>query len=69
MLAKARTYERGFPWFIFDIFTQYQEQGADYIHALLTGYKDKPPAGFTLPAGHATTTSTSPATRSPCRRR
>ena len=27
VIAKARTYERGFPWFVFDIFTQYQEQG------------------------------------------
>lgn len=51
VLAKARTYERGFPWFIVDIFTQFQEQGVDYIHALMTGYKDKAPAGFTLPAG------------------
>jgi ubiquinol-cytochrome c reductase cytochrome b/c1 subunit len=51
VLAKARGYERGFPWFIFDIFTQYQEEGPDYIHALMTGYHDKPPAGFTLPAG------------------
>ncbi|RXT26146.1 MULTISPECIES: cytochrome c1 [unclassified Bosea (in: a-proteobacteria)] len=45
VLAKARTYERGFPWFIIDIFSQYQENGPDYIHALLTGYKD-PPQGF-----------------------
>jgi cytochrome c1 len=51
MLAKARSYERGFPWFIFDIFTQFQEQGVDYIHALMTGYKDKPPEGVTLPPG------------------
>ncbi len=36
VLAKARSYERGFPWFIFDIFTQFQEQGVDYIQALLT---------------------------------
>jgi ubiquinol-cytochrome c reductase cytochrome c1 subunit len=42
VLAKARTYERGLPWFIFDIFTQYQEQGPDYIAALLKGYKDAP---------------------------
>jgi len=41
-LAKARTYERGFPWFVFDIFTQYQEQGPDYIHAVLNGYEDPP---------------------------
>jgi cytochrome c1 len=48
VLAKARTYERGFPWFIFDIFTQYQENGVDYITALLQGY-EKAPAGFKLP--------------------
>jgi len=52
VLAKARTYERGFPWFVADMFTQFQEQGVDYIHALLTGYEDKPPAGVTLPAGN-----------------
>src|ERR671933_626904 len=44
VIAKARTYERGFPWFIFDIFTQYQEQGVDYSTALLMGYEEKPPA-------------------------
>ncbi|AMN40920.1 cytochrome c1 [Rhodoplanes sp. Z2-YC6860] len=51
VLAKARSYERGFPWFILDIFTQFQEQGVDYIHALMTGYKDKAPEGVTLPPG------------------
>ena len=51
VLAKARGYERGFPWFIFDIFTQFQEHGVDYIHALMVGYKEKPPAGVTLPTG------------------
>lgn len=50
VLAKARTYVRGFPRFIFDIFTQYQEQGPDYIHALLMGYEE-PPAGVTLLPG------------------
>lgn len=50
VIAKARTYERGFPWFVFDIFTQYQEQGPDYIHALMTGY-GAAPAGMTMPAG------------------
>ncbi len=49
-LAKARTYQRGFPWFLFDIVTQYQEQGPDYIAAILTGYQD-PPKGFNLPKG------------------
>jgi ubiquinol-cytochrome c reductase cytochrome c1 subunit len=40
LLAKARKYERGFPWFVFDALPglQYQEVGADYIHAILTGY-------------------------------
>lgn len=50
VIAKARTYERGFPRFVIDIFTQYQEQGPDYITALLLGY-EAPPAGFNLPAG------------------
>jgi ubiquinol-cytochrome c reductase cytochrome b/c1 subunit len=49
-LAKARTYERGFPWFVFDIFTQFQEQGPDYITALMQGYEEAP-KGFVLPAG------------------
>ncbi len=50
VIAKARTYERGFPWFIIDAFTGYQEHGADYIAALLQGYTD-PPAGVELPPG------------------
>jgi cytochrome c1 len=49
-LAKARGIERGFPWFIFDMFTQYQEGGVDYIAGFLNGYAD-PPAGFNLPPG------------------
>jgi ubiquinol-cytochrome c reductase cytochrome b/c1 subunit len=52
-LAKARSYSRGFPWFIFDAVTQYQEQGPDYIAALMSGFQDSPPKGFTLPPnGH-----------------
>ena len=50
VIAKARTYERGFPWFLIDIVTQFQEQGPDYIVALLKGYTDAP-QGFQLPAG------------------
>jgi ubiquinol-cytochrome c reductase cytochrome c1 subunit len=50
VMAKARTYERGFPWFVIDAVTQYQEQGPDYLTALMQGYKD-PPAGFNVPAG------------------
>jgi len=49
-LAKARSYSRGFPWFVFDAFTQYQEQGPDYIAAILNGYVD-PPKDFKLPEG------------------
>ncbi len=49
-LAKARTYERGFPWFVFDMITQYQEQGPDYIVALLQGY-EQPPEDFKVPPG------------------
>ncbi len=50
LITKARTYERGFPWFVFDIFTLYQEQGVDYLRALLLGYED-PPGNFPLPPG------------------
>ena len=46
LITKARSYGRGFPQFLIDFFTQYQEQGPDYVAALLQGYEDKPPAGF-----------------------
>ncbi len=42
VIAKARTYERGFPRFLLDVVTQYQEQGVDYIAALLKGYEQTP---------------------------
>lgn len=41
LLAKGRSYERGFPLFLIDPITQYQEQGVDYIYALLTGYTNE----------------------------
>jgi cytochrome c1 len=52
LIAKARTYERGFPWFVFDMLPglQYQEHGVDYLVALLHGYEDAP-QGFQLPQG------------------
>ena len=52
VLAKARTYERGFPWFILDAlpFVGYAEQGPDYIHALVNGYEE-PPKGVEVPDG------------------
>ena len=38
-LAKARGWERGFPMFLVDFFTQSEEaEGPDYIHAVLLGY-------------------------------
>ena len=46
LLAKARTYERGFPLFLIDPIIQYQEQGADYIYALLNGYTDDKDANW-----------------------
>jgi len=50
VIAKARTYERGFPRFLLDVVTQYQEQGVDYIAALLKGY-EKMPAGMQMAPG------------------
>src|SRR6185369_13408342 len=37
LITKARSYKRGFPMFLFDVFTQYQEQGPDYVAAVLQG--------------------------------
>src|SRR5690606_4854296 len=42
LIAKARGVERGFPTFVFDIFTQYAENGPDYIYSLLSGYEEAP---------------------------
>jgi len=50
LIAKARGVTRGFPTFVFDIFTQYAEGGPDYIHSLLTGYQD-PPEGTHIAEG------------------
>ncbi|MEM9331144.1 MAG: cytochrome c1 [Pseudomonadota bacterium] len=50
LLAKARAVERGFPTFVFDVFTLYAENGPDYIYSLLTGYKD-PPEGVEVQDG------------------
>lgn len=51
LIAKARSVERGFPRFVFDIFTQYAEGGPDYIHALLTGYDREIPEGMEIAEG------------------
>lgn len=50
VIAKARTYSRGFPMWVLDIITQYQEQGPDYITGVLTGYEE-PPHGITVEPG------------------
>ena len=50
VIAKARNVEYHGSWFghplsmLKDIATGYQEGGPDYIHAILTSYKDQPPA-------------------------
>ena len=51
LLAKARVVERGFPTFVFDVFTQYAEGGPDYVYSLLTGYDHEPPEGMEIPEG------------------
>lgn len=51
LMAKARGIARGPLWTVIDFFTQYQEGGPDYIHALLTGYGETPPAGLEIPEG------------------
>ncbi|MBB3997913.1 cytochrome c1 [Aureimonas pseudogalii] len=51
LLAKARSIERGFPTFVFDIFTQYAEGGPDYIHNLLTSYGEPVPEHFVVQPG------------------
>ena len=53
LLAKARGWERGFPWFLGDFLTQSEEaEGPDYIHAVLLGYTkpDDPKYNIYLPA-------------------
>lgn len=51
LLAKARGVERGFPTFVFDIFTQYAENGPDYIYSLLTGYEEDDGSHGDIPEG------------------
>ncbi len=51
LIAKARAVKRGFPTFIFDFFTQYEQAaGPDYVYSLLTGFQDAP-AGVKVPDG------------------
>ncbi|MEX0853102.1 MAG: cytochrome c1 [Bauldia sp.] len=50
VIAKARGASRGVLWGLVDFFAQYQEGGVDYVHGLLTGYRD-PPEGLVVPEG------------------
>jgi ubiquinol-cytochrome c reductase cytochrome c1 subunit len=56
VIAKARTYERHAAWYMEpliwagDILTAYQENGPDYLVALLKGYTE-PPADMTMAPG------------------
>lgn len=57
LIAKARSVHNEAAWprhvllMAGDIVRGYQEGGADYLYALMTGYKDPPPAGVTLAEG------------------
>jgi ubiquinol-cytochrome c reductase cytochrome c1 subunit len=58
VLAKARSYERGFQkgYIFWDLLTQYQEHGADYIYALLAeGYTNPPEGAQAQPGLHYNT--------------
>ena len=56
LIARARNVERNPNWWVHpflmlgDILESYQEGGADYVYALLTGFGD-PPAGFQMAEG------------------
>lgn len=57
LIAKARNVEYTGTFYFHpfsmlrDIFTGYQEGGADYVYALLTGYSDEIPHGITIAEG------------------
>lgn len=57
LIAKARTTDyTGSVWYhpihmLKDIVTAYQEGGPDYLYALLTGYRDEPPAFMRMESG------------------
>ncbi len=57
VMAKARAIAGANSWYVEpfywaqDVLTGYQEQGADYLYALLIGYRDTPPEDFNLLPG------------------
>lgn len=56
LIVKARTIHRNVKWYtepyywLYDIVTAYEEKGADYVYALLTGY-DTAPRGMSMSEG------------------
>ena len=46
-LGKARGTSQPFPWWILNYVTAYSEGGPDFIHAILTGYREEVPHGIT----------------------
>ena len=69
VIAKARTYERGFPLFVVRHLHAVPGAGPGLHHARCCRATRKPPAGLRAAGRAATTTSTSPATPSRCRSR
>jgi len=57
VLAKARSYERGFRGFLVDMVTQYQEHGVDTSQRCSRAYDIQPAAGFTCRPARCTTSS------------
>ena len=51
VIAKARTYERGFPWFLIDIFTQYPGAGRRLHHRAARRATRSPPQGVDRAGG------------------
>lgn len=51
LMGKARHVSAGFPGFLIDFVTTYQEGGPDYVFNLLTRYKDEAPHGITCDDG------------------
>ncbi len=57
LIVRARTTENHAPWYthvphmLWDIANAHQDGGANYVYALLTGFRDTPPAGVEMAEG------------------
>ena len=49
--CQGARYERGFPWFVFDISRNIRSRGPTTSRRSLQGYENAPPAGLQLPPG------------------